>query len=300
MNKQECLYITKVADLGSISKAAKELFVTQSSISQSLNKLEENYNVKIFNRNPRGMTLTEAGIVIYNYAEEILNSLSDLEVEMSYFNNLQKGHLIFGISSFLGSIILPDILESFTNKYPNISINIIENDTQKLEHLLQEGYIKVAILHSSENTTRRNIKFEKFDEDKFVVIAKKNLLKSSDKKLELNTLKEYDFILPDKNRGSRELINKIFLEKDFEPKIRFEISNFITIGNLVSHGLGISIIPKRYLSFVKKIDSIEYFYLSDVVNDSWNISIATLKNLKPQRVEKIFIEFLKKNLKKDS
>lgn len=296
MNKQECLYITKVADLGSISKAAKELFVTQSSISQSLNKLEELYSVKIFNRNPRGMSLTEAGEVIYEYALNFIDSMDRLEVEMSYFNNLQKGNLIFGISSFLGSIILPDVLSEFTEKYPNISINIIEEDSEKLEELLVNGYIKIAILHSSEFIHKRNIKFESFSEDKFIIIANKNHLNFKESSISLEDIAEENFILPGKNRGSREIINRIFLEKNFTPNIRFEISNFITIGNLVSKGLGISIIPKRYLEFLKNKEDISYFYLKDVVNDSWNIAIATLENLKPQRVEKTFIEFLKKSL----
>lgn len=110
MTSRELEYIKTVADEKSISSAARKLYIAQPSLSQSLQRIEENLGAKLFNRTPSGLTLTYAGERCYQMACQVLKIYSDFEAEISDINQLKTGRIVMGTTNHLGTVILPEIL----------------------------------------------------------------------------------------------------------------------------------------------------------------------------------------------
>ena len=110
MTTRELLYVKTTADTGNISKAAKKLFVTQPSLSQSLQRIEDSIGTKIFVRSPDGLKLTFAGEKYYQMACQVLKIYDDFSSEITDINDLKVGHISFGVTHHLGAIVLPQIL----------------------------------------------------------------------------------------------------------------------------------------------------------------------------------------------
>ena len=127
MTSRELEYIKTVADEKSISAAARKLYIAQPSLSQSLQRIEENLDAHLFNRTPSGLTLTYAGKRCYQMACQVLKIYSDFETEISDIKQLKSGRIVMGTTNHLGTVILPKILPEFkTNSLLNwISAKII-------------------------------------------------------------------------------------------------------------------------------------------------------------------------------
>ena len=102
MTSRELEYIKTVADEKSISSAARKLYIAQPSLSQSLQRIEENLGAKLFNRTPSGLTLTYAGERCYQMACQVLKIYSDFEAEISDINQLKTGRIVMGTTNRRG------------------------------------------------------------------------------------------------------------------------------------------------------------------------------------------------------
>ena len=118
MTTRELLYVKTIAEEKSISKAAKRLYIAQPSLSQSLQKLEEQLGVALFHRTSSGLTLTYAGERYYHMASQVLKIYENFEIEISDINNLKTGKIRLGITNHLGALTLPQTLKQFHDLFP--------------------------------------------------------------------------------------------------------------------------------------------------------------------------------------
>ena len=114
-----------VAKYGSFSKAAEFTYTTQSAISKSIKKLEDELDTKLFYRNPHGVELTEKGKQLLFYVEKSFGNLLTAERVMLETENLERGKLTIGLPSYISSFFFFDKIIGFHNKYPNIEITLI-------------------------------------------------------------------------------------------------------------------------------------------------------------------------------
>ena len=122
MTSRELLYVKTVAEENSISKAAKKLYIAQPSLSQALQKLEEQLGTPLFNRTTSGLNLTYAGERYYHMAGQILKIYEDFESEISDMNNLKTGRIHLGITNHLGILTLPQTVKRFREICPFIEL----------------------------------------------------------------------------------------------------------------------------------------------------------------------------------
>lgn len=124
-----------VANTGNISRAAKELYISQPAISKSIQKLEENLAVKLFERSSRGVTLTPEGELLYTHVKSAFETLSLGEDRLRRSIALGVGNLTIGVSATLCKYVLLPYLKDFIKKYPHINISIACHSThQTLKH----------------------------------------------------------------------------------------------------------------------------------------------------------------------
>ena len=129
----------EVARTGNISKAAKELFISQPAISKAISKLEESLNTTLFLRSSRGVSLTEEGELLFEYVRTAFESLSRGEEELKRIREFQIGHLRIGVSNTLCKHILLPYLKGFVEQYPHIRITIESQDSIQTLSMLDQG-----------------------------------------------------------------------------------------------------------------------------------------------------------------
>ncbi len=139
-----------VANTGNISKAAKELYISQPAISKSVQKLEENIGVKLFERSSRGVVLTSEGELLYTHVKSAFETLTLGEDKLRRSIALGVGNLAIGVSSTLCKYILLPCLKEFIKKYPHINISITCHSTNQTLKLLEDGKLDIGLVGKPE------------------------------------------------------------------------------------------------------------------------------------------------------
>jgi len=163
----------EVAKQGNISKAAESLYISQPAISKTIVRLEDNLNVKLFKRNSRGVSLTEEGEVLFRHVEEAIHHIEEAESALQKMKDYHIGHLDIGASTTLCRYILLPYLKKFMEEFPNIQINLKNQDSAKNIQVLEAQDIDIALVaipkHLSPN---QKVILEQEVEDIFVASPK--------------------------------------------------------------------------------------------------------------------------------
>lgn len=141
-----------VAEAGNISKAAKELFISQPAISKAVSKLEQSLAVKLFVRNSRGVKLTEEGALLYEYTCSAFESLRQGEESIRKIHSLGIGHIKIGVSTTLCKYLLLPYLQSFIETYPHIKVTIECRSTFETLTQLEEGKLDIGLIGKPSQT----------------------------------------------------------------------------------------------------------------------------------------------------
>ena len=165
-----------VANTGNISKAAKELYISQPAISKSIQKLEESVGCKLFSRSSRGVVLTDEGKLLYEHVSEAFETLTMGEEKLKRSIELGVGHLKIGVSSTLCKYLLLPYLKEFIRQNPHISISISCQSTNDTLKLLEDNKIDIGLIGKPENL--KNIHFDFLEEIEDIFVAAKDYLRN--------------------------------------------------------------------------------------------------------------------------
>lgn len=227
------------ATLGSATKAAESLHITQSGVSQTILKLEEELGVQLFIRSRRGMERTKAGEILYQHVHEALSQLSEGERIITEAERSGRITLSLGATETSIVYLLPDILKNLKEKNPDIRITMTGTTVQSLCTLLEAGKVEAAVLFSP---LPSNCPF-----DIFPVGEVQDILIAAPDKSAIHTLSELSqqtLISVAEDTGLRTLIDQWFLSEGilFDPDII--VGSTGQILPLVSSGLGVGIVPE--------------------------------------------------------
>jgi len=243
MHIEQLEYIVKVAESGSISIAAENLHVSQSGISQSITRLEDELGVKIFKRHRRlGAVPTDEGKALIKKAYEVLMKLHEFKEEAQSFNTIISGNLkLSSIPGFMLFLLEP--LSSFKNAYPNVNIEISEKTTQHIIEHVQNNQIDIGIITIYEDFIKKgeDLLFEVILEGKMMVAVSKKSPLALHKTITPQQLMTQNVILYNGDYVKR-FANKLISQ--FGPlNILFTSDNSAVIKKAISEGLGISLVP---------------------------------------------------------
>lgn len=303
MSFKKLKYIITIAECRSISKAACELFISQPSLSSILSNMEKDLGVSLFDRSTNPISLTYAGEKYVETAKKILSLESNLKKELIDISTMKKGKITIGIPSVRGTHVLPLILPKFKKEYPGIDIHVIEGDSNYLEECLLSG--KVDLVLTSLPSTDKGITCELLYEEKIMLACKKGYLNSqhlldiNSNIVNLNSLKDVDFILTKKNHRIRKLTEYLFDLFNFKPKIILETSNTATAFRLATSGIGVCFVSEMILNTTKPMNEFDLFNIENSPV-KWNISISYLNSSYLSNVERSFIDFAKTVLKENA
>lgn len=270
------LWIFKhVAELQSVSKAAEKLGYVQPNVSQRIKGLEEELGVRLFKRNNRGVTLTEEGIILLEYTNQIMLLMDEAK---SVVNPRKwRESLTIGASQTISAVKIPQLFSSFLSEQKNINARVRTNNQEKLQEMLTFGELDGVFITGPYNQPQFETVYSYFE--KLVLISPKN--KQCEKQHHQTLI-----VNSDENCLYRNKTLDLF--KDNISIIEFD--SLESILQAVHDGLGISLIPEDVANSRKKIQSIQYKELSETIKIDFII-----KNRKQQSQSlKKFIDFLQR------
>ena len=162
-----------VANAGNISKAAKELYISQPAISKSIQKLEDGLECKLFSRSSRGVVLTDEGRLLYDHVSEAFEALNEGEEKLKRSIELGVGQLKIGVSSTLCKYMLLPYLKEFIHRNPHISISIECQSTNETLKLLDDDKIDIGLIGKPASLKTFNFYYLDNIEDIFVTMTRK-------------------------------------------------------------------------------------------------------------------------------
>ncbi len=280
MDKSDLEKIIAIAEEGSMAKAAQKLYITQPALSKCLTKVEESLGESLFVRRPNGLSLTYAGECLLKKAYQIMKLYEDVEMEFCELNHMRRGVLKLGSAERIGALVLPHLLKRFKELYPNIKIDIVEENSMILEEKLLIGALDIAILCLPLKNS--NVNYQVFyEEPLYVALPSSHPLNSEGFQrdgeempyIPLEKLKGAEFILTKSFKKTRMAADRILKYLDGDYSVVLESQNIETVIRLVSSGLGISLIPNIYSKVYSTGNDVNYYKIDDSYHPVWQWAV---------------------------
>ncbi|MEH7343171.1 LysR family transcriptional regulator [Bacillus sp. JJ1532] len=240
----------KVGNCKSFSKAAKELYMTQPAVSQSIMQLEKELDTRLFNRTPKGVTFTDEGKLLFEYTHSAINLIDVGEEKILEFKNLTTGELKIGVGDTISRYFLLPYLEVFHNNYPNIKFKIVNGTTLEICSLLKSGEVDVAVCNFPIDDPALELRPCLEVHDIFVCGEKYKALLSE--AVSIQKLVKLPLIFLD-NSNSRNYVEDYLLSKGIQISPEFELGSHDLLLEFAKINLGIACVTKEFsLSYLNK------------------------------------------------
>lgn len=248
MNLKQLEAFVHVAEGGSFSKAAKELFLTQPTVSAHISSLEKELNVRLFIRNTKEVNLSDDGRELYKYAKQMIDLQKKIEERFSAKKEAGKHCISIAASSIPAQYLLPKVLLRFNEKFPDEQLKIIESDssevvTKVVDHMVDVGFTGTVL-------EKKHCKYLPFYKDELVIVTP-----ATEKYIELQIasvddiswIKNEAFIMREEGSGTRKEAEKQLQNAGISVEslnIIASIGNQEAIKKSVRQGMGISVMSR--------------------------------------------------------
>lgn len=281
-----------VAKTGNISKAAKELYISQPAISKSIQKLEESMNCELFRRSSRGVSLTEEGELLYSHVKVAFETLALGEDRLRNSIELGVGHLKIGVSSTLCKYMLLPYLKEFIKLYPHINISITCQSTNDTLKLLEENKIDVGLIGKPESL--KNIDFYYLAKIKDIFVATKDYLRNLKARgvKENRILQSSTIMLLDKNNMTRQYIDDYLQENHIVVQDSIDISSMDLLIEFAKISVGVACVIREFVKKELADGSLIEIPLGFPIHKR-EVGFAYKKSVKPSKSLELFVDFYK-------
>ena len=255
-----------VAKYGSFSKAARELFLTQPTISSHIQNLEKELDTVLFNRNNKYITLTKSGEILYDNAISILNNCKKAIYDIKEYSGNIEGIIDIASSSIPETYILPNFIKSFSNKYPNVKFSISHYDSQyAISEVLNE---RVSFGFIGSKTFNSQIEYIDILSDELVLIAPLDLnIENENGYIDIKELNNLKFIMRKDGSGTKNLTFNILKDNNLNIDnldILAYVESNETIKEMVKIGLGVSFVWHNSIKDYVKSNEIKYYKVKNI------------------------------------
>ncbi|SKA81241.1 DNA-binding transcriptional regulator, LysR family [Caloramator quimbayensis] len=287
----------ETAKYKSISKASKNLHLTQSALSQQIQSIEKSIGSELLLRSNKGIELTKEGEIVFAYAETLINIYDNMkkDIEQSKLSDIKK--IKISTCNSVGEYLIPCTLHIYKKKHPNIKFTLkSEHSKQVIEHVIDNtsdiGFIDKEINNDF-------LECYKISENNLVFIASSKLYKNNQNTISIDEVSKMPLIITQSGSGFREIVEEIFIKNGIpldNLNIEMELDTIESIKASVSAGHGVSIVP--YSSIKKEIYSKSLICIPIDEAACCNICIIYKKEKTEQAHIKDFISFIKQFGKK--
>ena len=289
MSIRKYIAYLRTIETGSITQAANELGYTQSAVSKMISDLEADWQCTLLTRNHSGIEISSDGMVLLPTIREIIKGYEDLNFAVSELHGMQAGTLRIGSFTSFSTSVLPAILKSFHERYPNIQIQLLNGEYNEISDWLRRGVVDCGFLAMPAPT--------EFDtsfllRDSLVAILPLDHPMAGNSVFPLSRLPDECFINLKEIQDYE--INRFLEQSNISPRVTYDVTSDFALLSMVEAGLGISIVhelilkPRRYKVACLPLD----------VGQSRDIGIAVKKDFVPSTITRLFTEHVIAEAKK--
>ena len=236
-----------VAKAGNISRAAKELYISQPAISKAISKLEDSLNTVLFTRNSRGVQLTDEGQVLFEHTRDAFEELAKGEQELKRIREFNMGHIRIGVSNTLCRFIMVKYLKGFIEQYPHIKITIESQPTTQTLSMLEQQRIDIGLVVEQKSAKSMNFIPVMDIEDIFVAtpsyLENLRLREGAD----TDVFQSGNLMLLDKNNITRHYIDDYMAVNEIVANNLLEVTTMDLLIEFARIGLGIGCVIKEFV-----------------------------------------------------
>ena len=232
---------TKVAELGSMSAAAKSLFITQPSVSLAISEIEKEYNVKLFDRVGNRLCLTPTGQQLITYSTSIIHQYKEMEFFLK--DESHNAGIRVGATATVGHYIIAPVIEQLKREMPGIQCEVTVASTGIIEDGLLKSELDIGFVEG--DITEQTLVVKPVMEDELAVICSNRHRFYGQKSIQLQELEGESFILRETGSGTRAKVESILRENHISFQPQWNCYSFESIKEAIMHNLGITIMSPR-------------------------------------------------------
>ena len=279
----------EVAEAGNISTAAKNLYISQSAVSQSIKQLETALQARLFSRSPRGVSLTGEGQMLYQYVRSALGLLATGEDKLSQAQQLLLGTLVIGASDTVTSFFLTHYLDAFHRLHPGIRLKIVSGRSAKVLSMLKSGAVDIAFASSPSDSAISN--WPCFSTQS-VFVAGSSYECDFDHVYTRQEIAAFPLILLERKASSRVFLEQYFLQSGITLTPEIELSSRQLLVTLARIGLGVAGVTQEFVQ--DALDSGDICLLkTDFTIPARSVDMCTLQDVTPTAAASAFMEMVR-------
>jgi LysR family hydrogen peroxide-inducible transcriptional activator len=242
MEFHQLRYICAIAESESFSRAAEHCHVAQPSLSQQVSKLEDELGTRLFDRLGRRVRLTDAGRVFLPRARAILQEMETARSEVDYKRKDTKGNITVGVIPTIAPYFMPAHVATFTRKFPDASLKIIEETTPVLVEGVRDLSLDLAIM--SLPLRHREFEIIPLHKERLYAVLPRDHFLAKRKNISLGDLRTEPFVLLRDSHCFHDIAISACQRARVHPRVAFESGQFSSLLGMVSAGVGVSIVPE--------------------------------------------------------
>ena len=234
-----------LANTGSISRAASELFISQPAVSKAVQKLEQSLNTTLFLRSSRGVSLTEEGQILYDHIKSAFSSIQLGEEKVKRYKDLNMGHIRIGVSTTLCRFTLLPFLETFIRNHPHIRITIECQSSNRTLQLLTENEIDLGLIGRPEHLY--HVHFQPLREIEDILVASRSYLDNLRMRGD-DLFRNANLMLLDKENITRRYMDAYLALNHISTENALEVSTMDLLIEFAKIGLEIACVIKQFVT----------------------------------------------------
>lgn len=246
MDLRQLEIFVKVAELGSFSKAAEALYLTQPTVSEHIRTLEDELGVRLLDRLGRGAAVTKGGQLLLTYAQRMLALQREARQAMASFQGRMSGDLVVGASTIPGEYVLPAMIGRFKEKFPDIAITLLIGDSQTVMDWVAEGRAEIGVVGA--RSAQRSVEFRELMPDEVALIVSAAHPWHGRKQVTLEELRGEPLLLRERGSGTRAALEAALAEAGTDLgafRVVGEMGSTQAIKQAVKAGVGVSLVSRR-------------------------------------------------------
>lgn len=289
MELRQLKYFVEVGRLGSFSLASKSLFITQSTISQQIQKLEEELGVELLTRDTRHVTLSDYGEQFFPCAVQVLEETRAGAERIRDVKALKVGTLSVGATYSFGPLLKQTVLDFF-RKFPRIRLDLVITSQEELRQKLLDRELDVALTYKSPIGDDR-IESHLLFQSRLCLVGRIGELKGVGKEASVQDLSRFPLALPSKGLQARDTLEAVLFAQNVNLDIRLEINSVRSLLDLVGSSPLVTILSEEAIHQVQGFEAVPIGHPDGRMDGCYHY----LKGSYHKNAAQKFVEFLKEN-----
>lgn len=277
------------AKLGSLTKAAEKLHITQPAVSHTLKQLERGLGGQLFFRTTKGVTLTAEGEVLFNFVEQAMHFIEIGEKKIAEIQELSYGEINIGASDTLCKHFLLPHLEQFHKQYPEVRIRVTNRTTPETITLLKEGKIDFGVVNLPVFDAKIDFRTSSTQQD--CLVGNQEYAALAAKPLPLEKLHHYPLLLLEPGGSTRNFLDEYAASNGITLSPEFELGSLDLLIQFAQSGFGLTFIVREYVTKELHTGKLFEIPLTPPIPER-HVGIATLKSVPLSAASRRFLEFL--------